>query len=380
MFRGITCAILLSIFSVSVCAQDHIERSTFQSQILSSKREIVVALPQNYRQNLNATYPVLYLLDGHDQIDHVYGTSKFLSLYNNVPETIIVGIQSGNRLQDLTPSSNANPTSGKGELFLDFIEGELIPHINNTYRTADYKVFAGHSLGGLLVLHSFQTRPNLFQAHLAFSPSLWWNEQEIITNAKGLLKQAASNKRYLYMNLGSETEIMVNGFEAYRALLEENRSPNLTYKVETHQGETHTTTPIIGFFNAYRDLYKTWKLPNAKYPEGLASVSAYHANLSDHYGYNIVPAEAIYNNLGHYYLSVVKDPKLAIKAFEKNIENYPYSARAFGNLAVGLERDNQIEEAIKNFEKAMTLVNTDSPDFTVFMTNRDRLSALIPNE
>ena len=59
------------------------------------------------------------------------------------------------------------PTSGGADKFLDFIEKEVMPLVESKYRVQPYRVFAGHSFGGLLAIHAFSTRPELFNAYIA---------------------------------------------------------------------------------------------------------------------------------------------------------------------------------------------------------------------
>ncbi len=62
---------------------------------------------------------------------------------------------------------------GGGDKFLAFLKNEAIPLIEKTYRTAPYRMLAGHSRGGLLVAYSLLAEPDLFHARFAHSPALW---------------------------------------------------------------------------------------------------------------------------------------------------------------------------------------------------------------
>jgi predicted alpha/beta superfamily hydrolase len=73
-----------------------------------------------------------------------------------------------------------NPTSGGGDRFLDFIQNELMPEIGKRYRTAHFQIFSGHWLGGLMAIHILVSRPDMFQAYIAVSPSLQWDNQRTL--------------------------------------------------------------------------------------------------------------------------------------------------------------------------------------------------------
>jgi len=89
------------------------------------------------------------------------------------PEMIIVGIPIKDRFRDLTPScdSSISQTSGGYNNFISFVEKELFPYINSTYPTAPYKIFIGHSLGGLTVVNTLMKFPGLFDSYIAIDPS-----------------------------------------------------------------------------------------------------------------------------------------------------------------------------------------------------------------
>ena len=78
-----------------------------------------------------------------------------------MPEMILVGIQNTNRTRDLTPTKTERANTGGGDKFLDFIEQEVLPLVEKNYRTEPFRVFAGHSLGGLAVVYTMLSRPHL---------------------------------------------------------------------------------------------------------------------------------------------------------------------------------------------------------------------------
>jgi hypothetical protein len=79
------------------------------------------------------------------------------------------------------------PTSGGADAFLDFFERELFPHVVGSYRTAPYRILIGHSFGGLFVVHTLVHRSDLFDAHVAISPGLWWDDSRLVGDARKFL-------------------------------------------------------------------------------------------------------------------------------------------------------------------------------------------------
>lgn len=107
---------------------------TISSQILGVDRTVHVQLPERYEESLES-YPVLYLTDG-ESIDEMAPLVDSLVRAGRVPEMIIVGIPHPNRRQDLTPTPvERYRESGGAEPFFLFIADELIPYIDDAYRT-----------------------------------------------------------------------------------------------------------------------------------------------------------------------------------------------------------------------------------------------------
>jgi len=108
---------------------------------------ILVYLPNSYN-NTYKSYPVIYLLDRETLFNSFTGVVDMLSsdASPQIPEMIVVGINtSQNRLRDASPTKSligyrgikedGLEVTGGADNFLKFIEIELIPHIDSSYRT-----------------------------------------------------------------------------------------------------------------------------------------------------------------------------------------------------------------------------------------------------
>lgn len=188
----------------------------FHSEILGESRTVNVYLPDGYGLDPFKKYPVMYLLDGSKDEDfiHIVGLAQFANFpWTKLLEpTIIVGIANVDRKRDFTyPSKNAKdneelPTSGGSAKFIDFIEDELQPFINKTYSTSDNLTLISQSLGGLLATEILYAKPSLFTNYIIVSPSLWWDDQSLLTE-KDILTTFES-KKTVYLAVGKEGEVM----------------------------------------------------------------------------------------------------------------------------------------------------------------------------
>ncbi|MFD0987953.1 alpha/beta hydrolase [Methyloligella solikamskensis] len=79
------------------------------------------------------------------------------------------------------PNGKPWPPMGGADETLDFIENDLKPAIERDFEVdASKEILFGHSFGGLFTLHTLFTRPGLFDTYLAASPSVWFNEGQIM--------------------------------------------------------------------------------------------------------------------------------------------------------------------------------------------------------
>ncbi|MCY3545493.1 MAG: alpha/beta hydrolase-fold protein [Gemmatimonadetes bacterium] len=189
------------------------ERRELHSDVLGEQREIIVGVPAGYEGG-DETYPVVYLLDGPSHFHHTTGTARFLARNGRMPGVIVVAIANTDRTRDMSPpiQSDAGPPrpgTGGADNFLEFISGELMPFIDERYRTRPYAILIGHSLGGLFANHALVHRPDVFNAYVSISPSLWWDEQRLVVQADSAFDHAGDLVGDFYMTMGNEGGAML---------------------------------------------------------------------------------------------------------------------------------------------------------------------------
>ncbi|WP_408030490.1 alpha/beta hydrolase [Tenacibaculum xiamenense] len=235
------------------------------SNILNEKRTLNIYLPHNYDKNKSKTYPVIYLLDGSADEDfiHVAGAVQFLSFswINILPETIVVGIGNVDRKRDFTyPSGNEIdqrelPTQGHSGKFIQFIEKELQPFINQRYRTASVKTLIGQSLGGLLATEILFKHSHLFDNYLIVSPSLWWDDEKL---QKSTPISHKSHKN-VYIAVGTEGKVMERVAKDLYKHLKSDARDNVTLHFEFLKNKTHGDTLHQAVYNALELIFGSEK-------------------------------------------------------------------------------------------------------------------------
>ncbi len=127
-----------------------------------------------------------------------------------IPEMIIIGITSQNRVKDSSPTHSIIGYSGKEEKgfeqsggadnFLKFINTELIPYVDSTYRTENYRTFVGYSFTGLPVLHSLFSSPQTFNSYLVIDFSAWWDNEVTLKNMKAFFSNYEGSPKDVFIS------------------------------------------------------------------------------------------------------------------------------------------------------------------------------------
>jgi predicted alpha/beta superfamily hydrolase len=351
------------------------------SNVFSQDRHVFVQLPKSYANNSEQVYPVLYLLDGDTDLPLASGVIDRLHKSDAAPEVIIVAIESTNRVEDLTPTVNHDPRGpvgegGGGDKFLHFIESELIPYIDSKYRTHSFRILSGHSIGGLFVLHAMQSRPQLFQAYLAFSPVVWWADRTTAKNTKAFIAKQTSFSSYLYMDIGSEDGEMRAVYDELHSFIAQNQPKNFIFHSDIYKQQAHGLTSAAGMFNALQGLFLPISMPPGELTNGVSSIKDYYRRLSLQYGQPISAPEWVINDLA-YYLVRQKQLSLATALFEFNTQQYPDSANTYDSLADVYEMNGQIEAALEKVNQALKLATKSDQNYDSYVQHKNRLSSLI---
>jgi len=344
---------------------------TIKSEVLDQEREMMVYLPDGY-EGATIKYPVLYLLDGGSHFLHVSGVVQFLSSRGLMPQTIVVAIKNIDRNKDFLPTYvERQPTSGGAENFLTFISGELIPYIENNFRTTPYRILVGHSYGGTFTTYTFLEKPDTFDSYIAISPYLHWDEQLLVTQAKTAVKSSYDKSKYFYMTLGDEPPY-IPAIDKFTSIIETKSPEKLEFSYTQMIKETHNSIPHLTVYNGLEKLYAGWNLPQEKYEEGLEAIDEHYKNISEKFNYEIITPEYVINMAGYNYL-LKKEIEKAIDIFKENVKRYPTSANVYDSLGEAYENNEQYELAQKNFAKACELVKKEDPNFNVFKKNLERM-------
>jgi predicted alpha/beta superfamily hydrolase len=356
---------------------------SIKSTILNEQRSLLIYTPyanKKIKPSTKETYPVLYVLDGENHFRSTVAIVERLAGSGVCPPMIVVGIPNTNRTRDLTPTASEGNTdglknTGGGEKFISFLEKELMPYIESSYPTAPYKILMGHSLGGLVVLHTLIHHPDLFNAYVPIDAAIWWDDHKILKEAKVVFEKNNFENKTLFlaianrMEKGIDTTAVQSDTSEKTELIRYNlelihnlkRHPNtkLRFDYKYYENESHNTIAFIAAYDALRFLFDYYEFPKyAKYatenPELKTLITEHYTTISKQMGYKMLPEKSLVNNFGYRALNQ-KQYALAKELFEMNVLNFPKDANLLDSLGDYYNAIGDAKNAIVWYQKTLTI-------------------------
>jgi predicted alpha/beta superfamily hydrolase len=286
------CLSLLEIVYAQPSMPEPVSIAGSVTHVLGAKKidqsyKIDIALPGTYGTG-SRTYPVVYVTDGGANFPIVVGNLRMLSLGREMPDVIVVGIGYNTadiprilavRTRDLTPTNDkkytenarknpmfplpADVTPGAADAFVDFIEHELKPFVDEHYRTdSGNETYVGYSLGGLFGLHLLFNHTNSFDKYIIGSPSIWWDsavsfnyESKYAQSNKDLAKKVFMSSGGLEEAVEGESRMVTNMIKMF-SRLNSRQYPGLVLDHHVFGGETHMSGMGTAFNRGLRFVFK----------------------------------------------------------------------------------------------------------------------------
>ncbi len=267
--------LLLLIITNTVFAQENNAESTSlvlpQIQVVPIKDsktggnyELYIELPEDYSENKDRTYPVLYYTDAMWHLEILSGSAEFM-----LEDAILVGISwqknlsddlmdkygaHASRFTDYSFWKKSNPNHsllkfGQANNHLEFIRNDVIKFVESNYRTdPNSRSYFGYSLGGAFGSYILLTQPDTFNNYILGSPL----SQDIVPylseiNSKLVQEESIDGKKLhanvfiAYGSLEEDTEEPTDEFIA----LFDDRNLSLSIQRKTIEGDHQTAFPRV---------------------------------------------------------------------------------------------------------------------------------------
>ncbi|HRH76458.1 MAG TPA: alpha/beta hydrolase-fold protein [Cellvibrionaceae bacterium] len=266
-----------------VLSVDGYEAFIVKSAQVGQDYRIRVRTPASYATNPNKRYPVVIKIDGQWDFGLLTGAYNCLYFDGQMPETIFIGIDWNVadsmvhplRARDLSPVALPQiPNSGQAKAFVQAIAEEILPAVNNRYRTTGKEFLVGGSWGGLLVTYALMERPDVFDGALAIGSSYNGAERSLQAQLNALAKAQPLNGKRFYLGMGKLDPAAPGGVEYYEALKKADIK-GLQHRVDFLEGFGHSGTNIPGYAAGLQFLFArpSLNLP----PQSLQKFAGFYA-------------------------------------------------------------------------------------------------------
>ena len=183
-----------------------------------TERMAYIYVPDEWEEDSDTRYPVLYMFDGHNVFfdeDATYGKSWGMAefLEETQAPLIIAAVECSHapdngRLKEYAPftfdDSKFGHVTGRGRTTMEWLVNEFKPYIDENFPTIpdrEFTFIAGSSMGGLMTLYAVTAYNHIFSRGAALSPSLWTSPWKIDMMIR---KSRIAPDTVLYMDYGSE--------------------------------------------------------------------------------------------------------------------------------------------------------------------------------
>lgn len=348
--------------SATMFAQIKYEK--FESKKLNSTRQLKIKLPKNYDPSSDIKHPVIIVFDGDYLFEPVVGQVSFQTYFDEMPESIIVGIVQGyERVYDSYFDEVSGLPIESGARFYQFVGEELLPYIDATYKTSKFRVAVGHDVMGNFINSFLVSDKPLFQAYINLSPDLKGNMGENIANKISSMKEDIFY--YLATSDGDFASIQKT-VGALDSKLKSIDNKALTYYYDELKGDSHYTMVTGALTKAFDQIFDIYKPLDEK--ELNEKVLTYKGTL-DHY------MEKRYSRIESLFgidkpiteeefekIVKVADQREDLESLERigKLANKRLPKSSLGNyyLALHSERIGKNKKAVKLYESALTLEET----------------------
>ncbi|GGK40991.1 hypothetical protein GCM10007963_06250 [Lutibacter litoralis] len=322
------------------------------------------------------------------------------TVYNNywghyLPHMILVGISNQtNRTRDLTTSqikmrcgAEFDQETGGADKFTEYITKELIPYVDKTYPTTSYRTLIGHSYAGLFTVNMLINHTKFFKNYIAIDPSLDWDNQKLLKQAKEKLTSENFKGKSLFVSMAAEqlhmmdesvtiNNLMENTSEftlfprsimEFSNFAETHKENDLNFTWKIYPEDLHGTVPLPSIRDGLIFLFKWFQFKNPpKYNNPETTVAELTELLSDqakiyleNLCYAVPPmVEELFNGYGYMNLQMGA-PEKAKLFFEMGVKYYPKNSNSYDSMADYYESQNDTQNAINYVSIAYVISGND---------------------
>lgn len=244
--------LFILIFGIQSIQSQAIYKDIYSNK-LGEDRQLKILLPRGYNNEDAKKYPLIIVFDGDYLFETVAGNVDYYSYWEDMPEAIVVGIkQVEHRFDDCMYSEQNSLPIEKGADFFEFIGMELIPFLNDSYKTENFRVAVGHGETASFINYYILKDQPLFQAYISLSPDLAPDLTTYLTEAF----QKLESKIFYYLATSTNDVPQIkSATDELNKSIASIDNKNLLYNFNTFDGPNHYALPAHAIPNALESIF-----------------------------------------------------------------------------------------------------------------------------
>ncbi|WP_322548944.1 alpha/beta hydrolase-fold protein [Flavobacterium psychraquaticum] len=347
------------------------------SNALKENRKITISLPVTFTKEKATKFPVIIVFDSQNKriYRQTYETINYLVSFDELPESIIIGINSEtnyNRYLDTSfLSTNEN---AKGEKLESFLFDELLPILEKEYNASKIRTFIGHSRFGYYSSYLLTNKINELTSVISMSPFYLQENVNLVDSLQLNLSKIKLKNHVYYRFITGDPYTDTKDYDIMKSFLEQNKiDEKLDWKGLEFYKVQHMAVPAVALPNSLIDVFNYWseevtKIQRSELALTKQEYSSFKSKMKKHYGYEMGINLAILNGIAYGYNNDEKYKK-AIEVWEILLEEYPMFTYANISISNSFFKLNNKNRAYFYLEKAkLELINN------TFYSNEEKLN------
>ena len=252
---------LIALFISVLSFSQQIVIKNYESQDLQDVRNLKIHIPNGYAKDTTLNYPLSIVLGDDYLFDLYVGNAKLFAKADISPKQIVVGIDMKKTYdKDVSLIKTNSALTKNSENFYKFIKEELIPYIENNYRTSPFLTIIGEGKAANFATHFFKETDPLFNAFVCLNP-VFAKDINTLIDAYALARyKQIDNSFYFYTNSNQFSPKKQEGiYSTLKSQLGELKSKNFSIKFDDDKKATsYLSTITHGIPNAFPQIFEAY--------------------------------------------------------------------------------------------------------------------------
>jgi hypothetical protein len=220
----------------------------------------------------------------------------------------------------------------------------------------------------LTVINTLIHHTELFKAYVAIDPTMSWDNQKLLKEAKKALANNAYSGVTLFLGIANTMDVGMDTIKVkkdtnkstepirsifeLRNYLSNNKQNQMKFSWKYYGNDYHESVPLITEYDAIRFIFNYYHL--SMFYSDYKNIENLYENVSKQFGYIVKPPEIMVISLAYYYL-YYKHFEDAFYLFKLNVSNYPDSWHAYDSFGYYYDATGDKAKAIDNYKKALSI-------------------------